>query len=79
MSEDAHSAHSHGVTSETDTRRLGIALGLILAFMAGEVVAGILANSLALLSDAATCSRMPGRSACRWWSSGSLRVRRRET
>jgi len=34
-------------------RRLGIALALILAFMAGEVVAGILGHSLALLSDAA--------------------------
>jgi len=34
-------------------RRLAIALALILAFMAGEVVAGILAHSLALLSDAA--------------------------
>ncbi len=42
-------AHSHG----DDGRRLGIALALILAFMAGEVVAGILAHSLALLSDAA--------------------------
>jgi cobalt-zinc-cadmium efflux system protein len=53
MSKDAHSGHSHSVTSETDTRRLTIALGLILAFMAGEVIAGILANSLALLADAA--------------------------
>jgi cobalt-zinc-cadmium efflux system protein len=32
---------------------VAIALGLIVAFMAGEVVAGILADSLALLSDAA--------------------------
>jgi len=53
MSNDPHSGHSHRATNETDTRRLAIALGLILAFMAGEVVAGILANSLALLSDAA--------------------------
>jgi cobalt-zinc-cadmium efflux system protein len=53
MAEHSHSDHSHSVTSETDTRRLAIALGLILAFMAGEVVAGILAHSLALLSDAA--------------------------
>src|SRR5438445_6378208 len=53
MSEDPHSGRSHSVTSETDTRRLTIALGLILAFMAAEVVAGILAHSLALLSDAA--------------------------
>jgi cobalt-zinc-cadmium efflux system protein len=43
--------HSHEQTS--DARRIAIALGLILAFMAGEIVAGILADSLALLSDAA--------------------------
>lgn len=36
-----------------DGRRLGLALALILAFMAVEVVVGILASSLALLSDAA--------------------------
>ncbi|HEU5243973.1 MAG TPA: cation diffusion facilitator family transporter [Gaiellaceae bacterium] len=42
--------HSHG---GEDARRLAVALALIVAFMAGEVVAGILAHSLALLSDAA--------------------------
>jgi cobalt-zinc-cadmium efflux system protein len=47
----AHHHHHHAVTG--DSRRLGTALGLILAFMAVEVVAGILADSLALLSDAA--------------------------
>jgi cobalt-zinc-cadmium efflux system protein len=41
--------HSHGVH---DRRLLGFALGLILAFMATEVVFGILADSLALLADA---------------------------
>jgi cobalt-zinc-cadmium efflux system protein len=44
-------AHSHGRSD--DARRLGGALALIVAFMAGEVVVGILAHSLALLSDAA--------------------------
>ena len=44
--------HTHGA-GEEDARRLGIALGLVVAFMAGEIVAGILAHSLALLSDAA--------------------------
>jgi len=44
-------AHPHG--GGEDARRLGLALGLILAFMAGEIVVGILAHSLALLSDAA--------------------------
>ena len=46
-------AHGHGHGGGEDGRRLGLALGLILAFMAGEIVAGILAHSLALLSDAA--------------------------
>jgi cobalt-zinc-cadmium efflux system protein len=50
MHDHAH-GHSHG--GGEDARRLGLALALILAFMAGEVVAGILAHSLALLSDAA--------------------------
>ena len=42
--------HAHG---GDDGRRLRLALALILAFMAGEIVVGILAHSLALLSDAA--------------------------
>ncbi len=45
--------HAHSHDRSTDARRLAVALALILAFMAGEVVAGILAHSLALLSDAA--------------------------
>jgi cobalt-zinc-cadmium efflux system protein len=45
--------HDHAHGREQDARRLGTALALILAFMAGEVVAGVLAHSLALLSDAA--------------------------
>jgi len=45
--------HSHAPAADADRRWLGIALGLILAFMAVEVVAGLLADSLALLSDAA--------------------------
>jgi cobalt-zinc-cadmium efflux system protein len=46
--------HAHAtVATETNQRRLRFALILIVGFMAGEVVAGILANSLALLSDAA--------------------------
>jgi cobalt-zinc-cadmium efflux system protein len=49
----AHGAHSHGAHSETSARRLLVALGLILAFMAVEVAVGILAHSLAVVSDAA--------------------------
>ena len=48
-----HHDHHHGVAPDADRRRLAVALALILAFMVAEVVAGILASSLALLSDAA--------------------------
>ena len=48
-----HDGHAHGVAADADTGKLGIALGLILGFMCAEVIAGILASSLALLSDAA--------------------------
>ncbi|MFE5827205.1 cation diffusion facilitator family transporter [Streptomyces erythrochromogenes] len=45
--------HSHGVAANADRRWLSIALGLIVAYMAVEVVIGLAAGSLALLSDAA--------------------------
>jgi cobalt-zinc-cadmium efflux system protein len=45
--------HSHGASADADRGKLTIALVLILGFMAAEVVTGILADSLALLSDAA--------------------------
>ena len=45
--------HHHGHVQTDDTRRLTIALVLILGLMVGELVAGVLADSLALLSDAA--------------------------
>jgi cobalt-zinc-cadmium efflux system protein len=48
-----HHHHHPPVAATTDRRRLRIALALILGFMAVEVVAGLLASSLALLSDAA--------------------------
>jgi cobalt-zinc-cadmium efflux system protein len=47
-----HAGHAHGVPADCDTRQLTVALGLIVGFMAVEVVCGILAHSLALLSDA---------------------------
>jgi len=47
-----HAGHSHGVSADADRRYLTIALVLIVGFMAFEVVAGILAHSLALISDA---------------------------
>jgi cobalt-zinc-cadmium efflux system protein len=48
-----HAGHSHELNADADSKWLTIALGLIVAFMAVEVVVGILAHSLALLSDAA--------------------------
>jgi cobalt-zinc-cadmium efflux system protein len=41
--------HEH---ARADRRVLALALGVLVAFMAGEVVLGIVANSLALLADA---------------------------
>ncbi|KPC71742.1 cation diffusion facilitator family transporter [Streptomyces sp. NPDC006349] len=48
-----HAGHSHGVSADTDRRWLATALALITGFMAIEVVIGIMAQSLALISDAA--------------------------
>jgi len=45
--------HHHGVSPAADRRWLIVALGVIVVFMAIEVVAGVVADSLALLSDAA--------------------------
>jgi cobalt-zinc-cadmium efflux system protein len=49
---DHHHDHSHGVARDADRRYLIIALLLLLAFMGVEVGVGILAHSLALISDA---------------------------
>jgi cobalt-zinc-cadmium efflux system protein len=48
----SHEGHAHGVSADADSRKLAVALALILGFMLVEVVAGLLAGSLALLSDA---------------------------
>ncbi|WP_030802788.1 cation diffusion facilitator family transporter [Streptomyces sp. NRRL S-337] len=62
MGGDAHShghghghghSHAHGVAPDADRRWLRAALGLLTAYMAVEVVIGVLAGSLALISDAA--------------------------
>jgi cobalt-zinc-cadmium efflux system protein len=47
-----HAAHSPGARAQADRGKLTVALALILSFMAVEVAAGVIANSLALLSDA---------------------------
>src|SRR3954468_23942941 len=44
--------HGHGVGADVDRRLLLAALGLIVAFMVGEVVVGLVVDSLALLADA---------------------------
>ncbi|MCZ1008864.1 cation diffusion facilitator family transporter [Streptomyces lydicus] len=58
MTEHAHShghshSHAHGVAPDADRRWLRSALLLLTAYMAVEVVIGVLAQSLALISDAA--------------------------
>jgi cobalt-zinc-cadmium efflux system protein len=49
----SHAGHSHGASADADRGKLRVALTLIVGFMVAEVVTGIVANSLALLSDAA--------------------------
>lgn len=48
----ARGAHAHTVAADADGGKLATALGLIVGFMAVEVAAGVVAHSLALLSDA---------------------------
>ena len=48
-----HASHAHVVRADADRAKLTLALALIVAFMAVEVATGVLAHSLALLSDAA--------------------------
>ena len=50
---DASGGHSHAVSGDADHRWLGVAFALIVGFMAAEVTVGLIAGSLALLSDAA--------------------------
>jgi len=50
--QDSHHDHAHGVSRDADGRYLTLALLLLLGFMGIEVVVGILAKSLALISDA---------------------------
>jgi len=52
MLEGVSHDHAHAVTAKTDRRWLLAALVVIVLFMAGEVTAGILAHSLALITDA---------------------------
>ena len=49
----AHHDHDHGASAETEIRPLTVALVLIVGFMVAEVAIAFVADSLALLSDAA--------------------------
>jgi len=49
----SHAGHSHAPSADADRRWLTVAFALIAGFMGVEIVAGLLAGSLALLSDAA--------------------------
>ncbi|MBX9639690.1 MAG: cation diffusion facilitator family transporter, partial [Mycobacteriaceae bacterium] len=49
---DGRHEHGHGVSADADRKWLTLSLGLIVGFMIVEVVVGVLANSLALISDA---------------------------
>jgi cobalt-zinc-cadmium efflux system protein len=49
----SHHHHHHGPSRETERGALKAALALIVTFMLAEVTVGVLASSLALLSDAA--------------------------
>jgi cobalt-zinc-cadmium efflux system protein len=53
MTGHQHGGHAHHASPDADWRWLAAAAALIVAFMVGEVVAGLSAHSLALLSDAA--------------------------
>jgi cobalt-zinc-cadmium efflux system protein len=44
--------HGHGHSANSDRRYLAAALALLVVFMAAEVVVGVIANSIALISDA---------------------------
>ncbi|WP_254885430.1 cation diffusion facilitator family transporter [Streptomyces sp. NA02950] len=50
---EGHEGHAHGVAENADRRWLSLALALITSFMLVEVVVGVIARSVALLSDAA--------------------------
>ncbi len=63
-----HDDHAHAVSPAADRRWLAVALALILAFMAVEVVVGVVADSLAVLSDAAHMLTDAGAIAVALWA-----------
>lgn len=80
-------AHAHAPSADADRGKLALALGLIAGFMVVEVVAGLVAGSVALLSDAAhmltdagaialalTAARLAGRPASAGFTFGFKRA-----
>lgn len=53
MAQGHDHAHSHAPSADADRTKLAIALAIIASFMFVEVAAGLIANSVALLTDAA--------------------------
>ncbi|MCL2615042.1 MAG: cation diffusion facilitator family transporter, partial [Nocardioidaceae bacterium] len=87
MSEGHAYTHSHDVAADADARYLVGALCLLVVFLVGEVVVGLLAGSLALLSDAGHmlsdagaiavalwATRLAGRPAAGHWTFGWKRA-----
>jgi len=62
-------SHSHPVSRGADRRYLALAFGLIVAFMAAEVITAILSGSLALLADAGHMLTDAGAIAMAIWAS----------
>jgi len=60
--------HGHSTSAAADRRYLSFALGLILAYMAGEAVVALTSHSLALLSDAAHTLTDAGAIAGAMWA-----------
>jgi cobalt-zinc-cadmium efflux system protein len=50
--EEGSVAHDHGHSADADRRLLGASLALIVVLMIGEIVVGVIAGSLALVTDA---------------------------
>ena len=64
----SHAGHPHGVPTDADIRYISIALGLIVVFMVGEVVAAALSGSLALFADAGHMLSDVGALAASLWA-----------
>src|SRR5690348_17186279 len=66
-SHQGHS-HAHGIVADASRGYLTAALGILAAFMVGEVVTAILAKSLALFSDAGHMLTDAGAIAVALWA-----------